>query len=221
MNIPIEKIDKIYEEKQKLLKLPVKTLEKVAHKFYIPESKINKEELINNILYRKYMELLLCLDNNCFGYIRRYLTYKDDINLMLTCKTLQKKIRRNNYWCDLYKVMNRINIKSNPNFIPKKIKQINKLFNHNGHLEYNNKIITIILVNLLSKVKSLYKVKKKKQIFIVIINFTLERQQFLRNNLDFAHIVYDKILEYENNPLLTDFIIEAKNKFLKLGVSLE
>ena len=224
MNI-IKNIYEISAKKKILESYDMKTLTAVAHNLYIPKGKIpkgkiNKEVLINKIIYRKYMELLLYLDNNCFGNIRKFLTYKDDINLMLTCKTLEKKIRRKNYWCDLYKVMNRINIKSNPNFIPKKINQINKLFDQNGHLEENDKIITIILENLLSKVNSLYKVKKKKQIFIVIINFTLERQQFLRTNLDFAKICYDKMVEYENDALLKDFIVEAKNKFLKLGISI-
>ena len=219
MNI-IKNIYEISAKKKILESYDMKTLTAVAHNLYIPESKINKEELINNILYRKYMELLLCLDNNCFGYIRKYLTYKDDINLMITCKTLRRRIINNNYWSDLYKLTNRIKIKSNPNFIPKKIKQINKLFQNNGHLEENNKIITIILVNLLSKFNSLYKVKKIKQMFIVIINFTLQRQKFLRSNIDFAKIFYDKLIEYEDHSILKDEIIEAKNKFLKLGISI-
>ena len=220
MNIPIEEIDKIYEEKQKLLKLPVKTLKKVAHKFYIPESKINKKELIKKIIYRKYMELFLYLDNNCFANIRKFLTYKDDKNLMETCKTLRKRIINRNYKIDIHKLANKIKI-SNPNFIPKKIRQINKLFDRNRCLEENINTIKLILTNLLSKHNSLNKKKSQTKTFKILIEFTLERQQFLRNNLNFARIVYDKMVEYENYALLKDFIVEAKNKFHKLGISIK
>ena len=221
MNIPIEKIDKIYEKKQKLLNLPVKTLKKVARNLYIHhEGKINKEVLITKIIYRKYMEFLLCINNDCFGYIRGFLTYKDDIDLMKTCKTLRCRIINNNFNIRIHKLTNMI-LKSNPNFIPKKIRQINRLFDRNWCLEENNDTITLILTNLLSKLNSLYKGEKKKKMFMIVINFTLQRQHFLRNHLDFAKICYNKLIEYENNALLKDFIVEAKNKFHKLGISIK
>lgn len=221
MNI-INNIEEIHAKKQILEDDDMKTLTIVAHNLYIQnENKISsKKALINKIIYRKYMELLLCLDNNCFGYIRGFLTYEDDINLMKTCKTLRKRIINNNYKCHIHKLTNRIKI-SNPNFIPKKIKQINKLFNRNGYLEENNKTITIILTNLLSKHNSLYKEKSKKKTFMILINFALERKIFLQNHLDFAQVVYDKLLEYEEHVLLKNFIMEAKDKFKKLGISLE
>jgi len=79
----------------------------------------------------------------------------------------------------------------------------------------------MIIKNLLSKHTSLYTSKSKIKTFKILMKFTLERQHFIINHLDFAQVIYDKMIEYEDHVLLKDFIIETKNKFLKLGVSLE
>jgi len=71
MNI-IKNIDEIHAIKQILESYDMKTLTVVARNLYIrPESKIDREILINNIIYRKYMELLLCINNDCFGFISK------------------------------------------------------------------------------------------------------------------------------------------------------
>lgn len=219
MNI-IKNIYEISAKKKILESYDMKTLTAVAHNLYIPESKINKEELINNILYRKYMELLLYINNDCFNFIRRFLTYEDDINLMKTCKTLRKRIINKNYWCDMHKLSYTLK-KSNPNFIKNKIYQINQIFKNNEFLEYHIRTIIMIINNLLYKTKMLNSPKSKKKMFKIIINFTLERDHFLRNDLNFARVVYDKLLEYEDDIRINNYVIDAKNKFLKLGISLE
>jgi hypothetical protein len=198
----LKEVEETENKKYKELyrKTRLQDLKKQAYLNYIPEySKLRKMDLIKKIEIRITKETILHQDKNIFNKCLSYLNDFDIINFRNTCKTTILRVQKiNKPKNDLKKYMDIT--KDNISFNMKYINIIYKLYPSNNIKlktlgDENVMNITYITKSCLDSFKVCKKLRKKKEIIIIIMNFISKKTQYLLQHKTLIDIIIKKINE--------------------------